>query len=159
MPQQMADLSFAHLKAEIAVAQAESAPQKPVPVKNDVPKIYFSAGPAVLVQVDGQPVLRQVPGYELLRVINTYAVLLFDQAQGTYYLHVVGRWAAAQSLDGPWAVSSRHLASLDPILKMLARQGQVHTLDDPGAYVTRSAAEGVFPAIYVSTVPAELIMT
>jgi hypothetical protein len=96
-PRQMADISFAHLKAEIAVAQAEGSPQKPVAVKNDVPKIYFSAGPAVLVQVDGQPVLRQVPGYELLRVINTYAVLLFDQAQGTYYLHVVGRWAAAQS--------------------------------------------------------------
>ena len=29
---QMADLSFEHLKAEIAVAQAESAPQKPVAV-------------------------------------------------------------------------------------------------------------------------------
>src|SRR5262249_61487189 len=99
-PQQMADISFAHLKAEIAVAQAESAPQKPVAVKNDVPKIYFNAGPAVLVQVDGQPVLRQVPGFELLRVINTYAVLLFDQGQGTYYLHLVGRWAAAPSLDG-----------------------------------------------------------
>src|SRR5215471_15151726 len=74
-PQQMADLSFERLKAEIAVAQAESAPQKPVAVKNDVPKIYFSTTPALLVQVDGQPTLRQVQGYTLLRVINTYAVL------------------------------------------------------------------------------------
>ena len=99
-PRQMADLSFAHLKAEIAVAQAESAPQKPVEVKNDVPKIYFSMQPAVLVQVDGQPVLRQVQGYKLLRVINTYAVLLFDQSQGTYYLHVVGKWARPKRSTG-----------------------------------------------------------
>src|SRR5262249_19273898 len=158
-PQQMADVSLSHLKAEIALAQAESAPQKPVEVKNDVPKIYFNAGPAVLVQVDGQPVLRQVPGFELFRVINTYAVLLFDQAQGTYYLHVVGRWAAAQSLDGPWAESSPHPASLGPILRTVTKGGQVNALDDPGEYVTRLAADGVFPTIYVSTVPAELIMT
>jgi hypothetical protein len=82
-PQQMGDVSLNHLKAEVAVAQAESAPQKPVAVKNDVPKIYFSSQPAMLVQVDGQPVLRQVQGYELLRVINTYAVILFNQSQGT----------------------------------------------------------------------------
>jgi hypothetical protein len=40
-PRQMVGLSFEHLKAELAVAQAESAPQKAVAVKNDVPKIYF----------------------------------------------------------------------------------------------------------------------
>src|SRR5262245_22998109 len=101
-PRQMTDLSLAHLKAEIAVAQAESAPQQPVAVKNDVPQIYFSSQPAVLVQVDGQPVLRQVQGYELLRVINTYAALLFDQSQGIYYLHTVRRWFQAQALEGPW---------------------------------------------------------
>ena len=101
-PRQMADLSLAHLKAELAVAQAESAPQKPVAVKNDVPKIYFSTLPAMLVRVDGQPVLRQVPGYQLLRMINTYALILFDESQGTYYLHAVGQWAQAQALEGPW---------------------------------------------------------
>jgi len=53
--------------AEIAVAQAESVPQQPVPVKNEAPKIYVSSQPAMLVQVDGQPVLQQVPGYTWLR--------------------------------------------------------------------------------------------
>ena len=86
----MADLSLNHLRAELSVAQAESAPQKPVAVKNDAPKIYFSTQPAMLVQVDGQPVLRQVPGYQLLRAINSYAVLLFSQSQGTYCLHALG---------------------------------------------------------------------
>jgi hypothetical protein len=158
-PQQMANLSFEHLKAEIAVAQAESAPQKPVEVKNDVPKIFFSTQPALLVQVDGQPTLRQIQGYAQLRVINTYAVLLFDQSQGTYYLHAVGKWTQAGSLDGPWLVSSQPPASLNAILATVTKSGQANALDKPGAYITQSAANGVFPTIYVSTVPAELIMT
>ena len=158
-PQQMADLSFEHLKAEIAVTQAESAPQKPVAVKNDAPKIYYSSQPAMLVQVDGQPVLRQVPGYNLLRVINTYAVILFNQSQGTYYLRAVGKWAQAQSLDGPWTLAAQPPANLNAILATLTKGGQVNSLDNPGQYVVQSAANGIFPTIYVSTVPAELIMT
>src|SRR5262245_12718164 len=159
VPQQMADLSLAHLKAELAVAQAESAPQRPVAVKNDVPRIYFSEGPAMLVQVDGQPVLRAVQGSDLLRVINTYAALLFDKSQGTYYLHVVGRWAKASSLDGPWTVASNPPGSLNAILATLTKAGQVHPLNSPGTYVEQSAANGVFPTIHVSTVPSQLIMT
>ena len=31
--------------------------------------------------------LRQVQGYQFLRAINTYAVLLFDQSNGLYYVH------------------------------------------------------------------------
>jgi len=158
-PRQMVDLSLNHLRAEIAVAQAESAPQKPVAVKNDVPKIYFSSQPAMLVQVDGEPVLRQVQGYELLRVINTYAVILFNQSQGTYYLHAVGKWAQAQSIEGPWTVAAQPPASLNKILTTLTKGGQVNALDNPGQYVAQSAASGIFPTIYVSTVPAELIMT
>jgi hypothetical protein len=158
-PRHMEDLSFEHLKAELAVAQAESAPQKAVAVENDVPKIYFSAEPAMLVQVDGKPVLRQVRGYELLRVINTYAVILFNQSQGTYYLHAVGRWAQAQSLDGPWTVATQPPPSLNKILATLTKGGQVNAVDHPGQYIEQSVANGMFPTIYVSAVPAELIMT
>jgi hypothetical protein len=128
-PATMADLSLAHLKADVAVTQAESAPQKPVAVKNDVPKIYFSTQPAMLVQVDGQPVLRQVAGSALLRVTNTYAVLLLDKAQGTYYLHAVGKWAQAQALEGPWTVAARPPAGLSEILATLTKGGQVNALD------------------------------
>ena len=158
-PRQMADLSLAHLKAEIAVAQAESAPQQPVAVKNDVPKIYFSTVPAMLVRVDGPPVLRQVQGTALVRVINTYAVLLLDQSEGTYYLHAVGKWVQAQALEGPWTVAARPPASLNTTLATLTKGGQVNALDSPGPDITDAAARGIFPTIYVSTVPAELIMT
>ena len=159
-PAQMADLSYGHLQAELSVTQAESTPQKPVEVRNDVPKIYFSTGPAMLVQVDGPAELRQVQGYNnLMRVINTYAVLLFDQSQGLYYLHAVGRWMQATALEAQWSVAAAPPASLNKIMGTLTKGGQVNALDQPGAYVAQSAANGIFPTIYVSTVPAELIMT
>ncbi len=159
-PAQMADLSYGHLQAELSVTQAESTPQKPVEVKNDVPTIYFSTAPAMLVQVDGPAQLRQVQGYNnLMRVINTYAVLLFDQSQGLYYLHAVGRWMQAAALDGQWSVSLTPPSGANKLLATLAKGGQVNALDQPGAYVAQSAANGIFPTIYVSTVPAELIMT
>jgi len=44
-------------------------------------------------------------------------------------------------------------------LTTLTKGGQVNALDNPGQYVAQSAASGIFPTIYVSTVPAELIMT
>ena len=56
-------------------------------------------------------------------------------------------------------MSSRQPANLDAVLKTVTKGGQVNALDDPGEYVSRSAAQGIFPTIYVSTVPAELIMT
>jgi len=158
-PRQMADLSLEHLQAEIAVAQAQSAPQKPVAVKNDVPRIYFSTRPAMLVQVDGTPVLRQVAGYSLLRIINTYALILLDESRGKYYLHAVGQWAQAQSLDGPWTPAAQPPASLNKILATFTKSGQVNLLNDPSAYIAQSVDNGVFPTIYVSTVPAELVMT
>jgi hypothetical protein len=157
-PRQMSDLTLNHLTAEIAVAQAESAPQQAVSVKNDVPKIFVSSEPAILVQVDGPPVLRQVPGHGWLRVINTYAVILFNQSLGTYYLHAVRTWFQASALDGPWTVAVQP-ASLKTMLGTLTKGEQVNTLDHVGQYVDQSAADGIYPTIYLSTVPAELIMT
>src|SRR5262249_33744931 len=71
-------MSLPRLEASLAVTQAEAAAPK-VEIKNEPPRILFSTRPAVLVLVDGKPVLRQVPGTNLLRVINTRAFLLLNQ--------------------------------------------------------------------------------
>jgi hypothetical protein len=160
VPQQVSGISLARLEACVAVTQAESVQQKPVAVKNEPPKIYYSAGPAVLVQVDGQPVFRQVQGYaQMQRVINTYAGIFFNNSGGVYYLHVAGKWAEARSLEGPWTVSTKPPANLNKILASLTKSKQVDALDTLSPYVTEQAQKGIFPTIYVSTVPAELLMT
>ena len=57
----------------------------------------------------------------------------------------VGKWAQAQSLDGPWAVTAQPPANLNAILATLTKGGQVHSLDNPRLYVTQSATNGSFP--------------
>src|SRR5258706_13489431 len=51
------------------------------PLKNDPPRILYSERPAVLVPIDGNPVLRPVADTGLMRVTNTRALIL--QAKAT----------------------------------------------------------------------------
>jgi hypothetical protein len=84
-------IALDRLQANLAVTQAEQKVQTQ-PLKNDPPRIFFSPTPAILVLVDGPPALWQVAGTDLLRVINTRALLLFDQTSGQYYFSITGRW-------------------------------------------------------------------
>jgi len=44
-----------------------------VPVRNDPPRIIYSANPSLLVLVDGPPALRPMPGLDVEHIINTRA--------------------------------------------------------------------------------------
>ena len=96
----------------------------PQPVKNDPPRVIFSTTPALLVLVDGKPVLRQVEGtsLSLQRVVNSWALILVDQKGGKHYLRAVGRWFEAGTLDGPWAVAVRPPAALDAAMQTVAEE-------------------------------------
>lgn len=158
LPAGVATVSLDRLQASLAVGQA-TGQARAVAVKNDPPRILFSSAPATLVLVDGQPVLRQEKETSLLRIVNTRALIVLDRSTGRYYLRLLGRWAEAGSLDGPWSVAKSPPASLDAALKAASATGQVELLDDLGPYVGEAAKGGVLPAIYVSTVPAELLQT
>ena len=62
------------LKMSLAAAGG-SAPT--VAVRNDVPRVIVSNSPAILVPIDGAPVLKPVPGSAgVQRVVNTRALIL-----------------------------------------------------------------------------------
>lgn len=82
-------IALDRLQADLAVTQAEQKVQTQ-PLRNDPPRLFFSTTPAILVLIDGPPALRQVAGTDLLRVLNTRALLLFDQTTGQYYLAITG---------------------------------------------------------------------
>src|SRR5262245_38459653 len=158
MPRDVSMLSLDRVQAALAVTEAQAAGAKPQPVKNDPPRVIFSTTPAILVLVDGKPVLRPVDGSSLVRVINTWALILVDKA-GKHYLRALGRWFEATTLAGPWGGSARPPAALDSAMQNVAKSQRVNLLDDPGPGVKDAAAGGVSPTIYVSTVPAELVQT
>ena len=156
----VAKISLDRIQAELAITEAQRrGGAKPQLVKNDPPRIIVSTTPAILVLVDGQPVLRQVTGSALLRVANTWALILLDQKTGQHYLRALGRWFEASALEGPWRVVARPPATLDTPMQVAAQSQRVNLLDDPSPGMKEAAAQGVLPTIYVSTVPAELIET
>src|SRR5262245_58827716 len=167
------------LLSDLAIAQAQRETSREL--KNDPPRIIFSSRPAVLVLIDGQPVLRQVGEGNLQRVINTRALILFDQNTNTYYMTLMDGWVQAPSAEGPWTFANRVPAAAEKVKAALAKNGQVDLLNDenknrPGqgepsgsrhgrraarSHRTESLSErlrnGTFPMVYVSTVPAELL--
>ncbi|MGA3073143.1 MAG: carbohydrate-binding family V/XII [Bryobacteraceae bacterium] len=145
------------LLADMAMTQAEGENES-VPVKNDPPKILYSATPAALIMVDGQPVLRALPGTSFQRVINTPATLLYDAAASRYYLDGNSIWMTASTLDGPWTAAPNPPPGLDQAKAQIEETEQKDPHDhskDPGP----PPMTGALPAVFVSTTPAELLVT
>ena len=138
---------------------AASGAMKPVtfPVSNDPPRIIVSQTPAILVNIDGPPVLRPVPGSRFDRVINTRALILRESGESAYYLHVYNGWLYAGSLDSSWFRPSVFPPGLDQVATSLAKSRTVDLLDGGNVKPPLSLAAGV-PTIYVSETPAELIV-
>ena len=94
-----------------------------VTLKNDPPYIFVSYTPAILLGVDGEPVLSDISKTDLKYVVNTQWPLFFDKTKSQYYLLVNNLWLSAGDLHGPWmratklSQSVRQVAGLWPILR------------------------------------------
>jgi hypothetical protein len=91
----------------VAATEADGQPIKTVEVKNDPPAIIFSTNQSVLVLIDGPAQMREIEGTKLQRVINTRAILLFENDKKTYYLRVSDWWLQAATLEGPWTYAKK----------------------------------------------------
>ena len=128
-----------------------------VAVESKPPSVIVSYSPAILVPIDGTPVLKSVADSQFQRIINTRALILQLPGQD-FFIHVYDGWLTANSLSGPWAQSFNLPPGIDSVAQTLASSGTVDMLDGgPKANPKPSLANGV-PAIYTSSAPAELIM-
>ena len=100
LPTAPRSISLERLEASLAASAEASA--KPVAVDNRPPEIIVSTTPAILIPIDGEPVLRAVAGTSYDRIINTAALILRQQGGGPYYLHAYDGWLSANQVDGPW---------------------------------------------------------
>jgi hypothetical protein len=129
------------------------------PILNTPPRIIVSNTPAILVPIDGAPVLKPVPNSSRFqRVINTRALILQGGFGDSFYLHVYDGWMSADSIDGPWAKASRTPWGMEDVANQIAATERVDMLyGDVNAYPAPSLSRNV-PTIYTSQVPAELIV-
>ncbi len=89
-------------RLEASLAAAGIKPPT-VPVRNDPPRVVVSYSPAILVPIDGAPVLKPVPSHSRAqRVINTRALILQGGFGNKFYIHVYDGWLEADAISGPW---------------------------------------------------------
>ncbi len=71
-------------------------------MKADPPKIFFSQTPAVLVNLDGEPIWSPIRENDLKFAVNTNWDLFQHGPTKTFYLRNEKAWLKATDLAGPW---------------------------------------------------------
>ena len=160
----------------IAAMQADPENVEGVEVRNNPPRVIFSNQESVLVLIDGPAQLQEVTGTKLQRVINTKAVLLYDNGTRSYYLRVTDWWLQSGILEGPWLYAKNLPDDMKKAEDYIVEKeaGQTLQTEKSGQQASSSGssqqgkqkrslkAEGKdakIPAVYVVFSPTELIQT
>jgi hypothetical protein len=125
---------------------------KTVSVKNDAPFIFVAYSPAILLAIDGDPVLAAVHETKLKYVVNTQWPAFLDTQTSQYYLLVGQRWLTASDLHGPWQPTNKLPKDMDKLPKEQQWQPLQKVIPPP------SQVSGPVPTVFYSTVPAEVIL-
>ena len=127
----------------------------------DPPRLLFAERPAVLVLINGSPIYRPIEGTDLERIANAKPFIVRDTA-GIHYMKVFDGWMEAYGFRGMWSVAGVPPPGAEQALQRLAATRAVDLLDEMTARPSGSRPtldDATAPAIYVSTEPAELIVT
>ena len=123
-----------------------------VTLKNDPPFIFVSYTPAILLGVDGEPVLAEIPKTDLKFVVNTMWPLFFDKNNSQYYLLLNNIWLTAGDLHGPWSRAMK----LSKAFEMVPDSGKF--ADVKKAIPPPQVANAIIPQVFYSQFPAEVIL-
>jgi hypothetical protein len=115
------------------------------------PEIFVSTRPAILVLLDGPPLMSPIEGNELKFAVNTnWDLFALD---GIYYLRNEDAWIKSESLGGPWQPAGK----LPKKFKKLPKKDPNWTEVRESLPGRKIMAEDV-PVVYVSEAPSELIL-
>ncbi len=129
--------------------------QSPVPsvaVNNTPPVIFTSSRPASLVVFDGPPVLAPITSTGLSFAVNTNWDVFVTNS--TWYLLANGLWLSAPAATGPYIPVS-HLPPAFNALPDTANFAEVHKFIPAHP----PPSPDLVPTIFVSTKPAEIVVT
>jgi hypothetical protein len=121
-------------------------------LKSDPPKLFFSKKPAVLVNVDGDPIWSSIPSNDLKFAVNTNWDLFSHEPTRTLYLRNEQGWLKATALEGPWTPAG----TLPPSFGKLPADENWKEVKAalPGKPYTAATA----PVVFTATAPAEMIL-
>ena len=84
------------------IDKSQIAPKNVEGVKADPPVIFYSDTPAVLVNIDGDPIWSPIKENDLKFAVNTNWDLFSHEPTKTFYLLHDGGWLKSADLKGAW---------------------------------------------------------
>jgi hypothetical protein len=143
------DRSLDDLEAALQIAAAEQESLQNL--NNAPPRIVYRDHPALLVTLDGEPLLREIENSSYQAVINTPYPLISDGRH--FYLNVTRDvWYRADRATGPYRFET---SPPEGIAAMVKLDQEAVSVEAPAEPVTAANA----PEIVVATQPTELIVT
>jgi hypothetical protein len=121
-------------------------------LKADPPTIFFSQTPAVLLNIDGEPVWSPIPQNDLRSAVNTNWDLFEHAPSKTYFLRNERAWLKSSDVKGPWVPAGTLPGSF---AKLPADE---NWKDVKATLPGQTIKEGQVPRVFVSLEPAELIL-
>ncbi|MEK7949220.1 hypothetical protein [Luteolibacter soli] len=140
--------SLDHMLAGVKLAKGAA---HTADVKMEPPPIFISTEPAMLLMVEGKPVLAPIDKSELKFVVNTNWDILFDEPVGNYYLLSGDVWMTAKDIAGPWEMAT----SLPLSIEQLPDDETWQHVKQALPWTPRKGM--VIPKVKYSDKPAELI--
>ncbi len=121
-------------------------------VKADPPTVFFSQRPAVLVNLDGEPIWSPIKENDLKFAVNTNWDLFQHEPTKTFYLRHESSWLSATDLKGAWAAAPK----LPESFKKLP--ADANWKEVKAAVPGKKLSKDKLPQVFVSLAPAELIL-
>lgn len=135
----------------LAMMPENRAATPTVAVKNDPPPIFYSATPAILLIVDGEPALAPIEKTSIEFVVNTNWDLFRDKSTKQYYLLGPTGWLTANELKGPWTPTTE-------LPKDMANLPADQNFDDVRKAIPARPSSATPPQVFSSDGPAELVV-
>ncbi|HEY2432254.1 MAG TPA: hypothetical protein VGI12_06235 [Vicinamibacterales bacterium] len=121
-------------------------------VKADPPPIFFSKTPAVIVNLDGDPIMSPIKENDLTFAVNTNWDLFQHAPSKVYYLLNEGGWLKATDLKGPWTPAGKLPGSFSKL------PADENWKDVKAALPGKTVAANAVPKVLVTMKPGELLL-
>ena len=146
IPKHVQPISIDRLIASLETEQQKEAPA----YKMEPPEVIYANTPSVLVFIDGEPRFQATEKEPYERVVNTPFFIARIKDKPTLYLGASQLWYTAQTMEGPWQVTTDVPKGLQ----------EMAPKDTTAAPLEKDASgKSIAPNIIVRTKPAELVQS
>lgn len=145
------DLTFSLDMFLTSLEMSEESGEMSEKLNHAAPRIIFEDEASVLVLIDGEPILEDIEETNIQYVVNTPYFILYNKADGFFYLKGGDWWYRAGRVENTW----RHISTPPNSVAQIVPAGEEYETDIDSIARTLDFP----PKVVFSKVPAELIIT